>query len=162
MLSIIAATMLAIVGFKAKHEFFVSITELNVRNDTIQVAIKVFTDDMEHTLKEVTGSPVFLDNGSDHEKVFRTLRDYCGQHFTISNAAKPYPLTWIGHEYIEDVTWIYAYAILDSDSKMLFVRNTLLGDQFHDQHNMIHLRQGENLSSELCTKQRPEVRFLLE
>lgn len=145
-----------------KHEFYVSITELNVRNDTLQIAIKVFTDDLEHTLKEVTGNAVFLDNNSDHDRVFRTIRDYCDQKVDISNAAKAYALTWIGHEYIEDVTWVYAYTILDSDSKMLFVRNTLLGDQFHDQHNMIYLRQGETVLSKLCTKSRPEVRFVLE
>lgn len=145
-----------------KHEFYVSITELNLKNDTLQIAIKVFTHDFEEVLEETNQQPIFLDNTGDAEKTMRHIKDYCSSRFQVSSATKPYEITWIGHEFKQDVTWVYAYTILDKDSKMLFVKNELLSSHFHEQNNMVHFKNGETTHSELCTKDKSEVRFVIE
>jgi predicted phosphoadenosine phosphosulfate sulfurtransferase len=145
-----------------KHEFYVSITELNIKNDTLQIAIKVFTHDFEEVLKETNQQAIFLDHTSDSDKTMRHIKDYCSDRFKILSATKPYEITWIGHEFKQDVTWVYAYTILDHNSKMLFVKNELLSGHFHDQHNMVHFKNDKTTQSELCTKDKPEVRFIIK
>lgn len=152
-----------LLGFIApKHEFYVTITDLNVSNDTLQVAIKVFTHDFEEILKETTGESIFLDHSTDQESSFKKIKNYCDAHIEFASSTQPYKIYWVGHEYVDDVTWIYAYALLDSESSLLFVKNTLFNSKFHNQSNMIHLSRDGVTKSELCTKDRPEVRFLLE
>lgn len=158
---VIFAALLSLLSVRP-HEFYVSISEIELENDTLKVAIKLFTDDFEHVLKEDLGQPIFLDNTSDQGKVFRIVSTYCGEHFELSDAGKGYHIEWIGHEFIEDVTWVYGYAIPKAESSILFVRNTLLTDHHHDQHNMVHFRNGENTASKVCSREQPEVRFLIE
>jgi len=150
----------AITGFK-DHEFYVSITEMNVKSDTLQMSIKVFTHDLEEVLKDETGTTVFLDNTSDSDKAFRVIRDYCSKNLVVSNAGKKYSIQWVGHEYEADVTWIYAYAIINPESSLLFVRNTLLTTDKRNQHNMIHFTHNNETRSSICTAEDPEVRFSL-
>lgn len=145
-----------------KHEFYVTITDLIVSNDTLQVAIKVFTHDFEEVIKEEGGEFVFLDQSTNQDIAFRKIKNYCAEHLQLANPSNVYDLKWVGHEYDDDVTWIYAYTILDPDSKMLFVKNTLFSSKFHNQSNMIHLSKDGTVQSELCTSDRPEVRFLIK
>jgi hypothetical protein len=144
-----------------KHDFHVSIADLYLKDDTIQVAIKIFTHDLEETLKETTGNAVFLDNTSDKAAAFKAIKNYCEPRLTIANASIKYELTWVGHEYEDDVTWIYAYAIREPESSFLSVKNTLLQHGHHPQHNMVHLNNGYEIESKICTTEKPEVRFSL-
>ena len=145
----------------SKHDFHVSITDLYVKGDTIQVAIKIFTHDLEETLQDATGSAVFLDNTSDKSKTFKIIKEYCSPKLIILNASKTYRVEWVGHEYEDDVTWIYAYAIKDPNASFISVKNTLLQHGHHPQHNMIHLNHEGTIETKICTTDKPEVRFSL-
>lgn len=147
-------------GF-TKHDFHVSITDLYLKEDTVQIAVKVFTHDLEETLKETTGTTIFLDNSTDPSFAFKTIRGYCEPRIEIANASKNYPIRWIGHEYEDDVTWIYGYAIKDPEASIISIKNTLLQYGDHPQHNMIHLTQNGKIETKICTREKPEVRFSL-
>lgn len=144
-----------------KHEFYVSITDVYVKNDSVQIAIKIFTHDLEETLKEATGTAIFLDNSTDQQVAFKAIKSYCEPRLEVANASKNYRLEWIGHEYEDDVTWVYAYTIKDSEASILSIKNTLLQHGDHPQHNMVHLHYDDNIETKICTAQKPEVRFSL-
>ncbi|GAB5539798.1 MAG: hypothetical protein Salg2KO_19010 [Salibacteraceae bacterium] len=144
-----------------RHEFYVSITELDIKGDTLQVAIKVFTHDLEEVLKDETAETVFLDNTTDMDKSMRIIKEYASENISFGNASSGYDLIWVGHEYEADVTWIYAYALIDPNSSLLFVRNTLLTTDRRNQHNMVHLNHKNKIESRICTAQGPEARFTL-
>lgn len=145
----------------ARHEFYVTVTELNKVSDTLQVSIRIFTDDLEHILEEETGKPVFLQPGETHDQVFRTIVGYVEGHFRINTAGKPCRLRWLGHEYVDDVTWLYAETVLDPDAGMLSVENTLLMHHFPEQQNLVHFKTATGYESGLCTKDQPEARFVI-
>ena len=63
-----------------KHEFYVTITDLIVSNDTLQVAIKVFTHHFEEVIKEEGGEVVFLDEYTNQDIAFRKIKNYCAEH----------------------------------------------------------------------------------
>ena len=153
---------LASLSMASKHDFFVSIANIHVKNDTLQIAIKLFTHDLEEELKITEGRPVFLDNTTDMDKSFRYIRNYCEPRFITAGASKKYPVQWIGHEYEEDVCWVYGYSVMDPDSKMVFIQNTLLNNQTHEQHNMVHLTQNDETESQIATRDKSELRFLLK
>lgn len=160
-IAIIAAFVL-FAGASARHEFYVSITEIHKKGDTLQIAIRVFTDDLEYVLNKNREEKVFLDARSDMAKSRRAVTAYLGEHFAIGVAAKELREEWIGHEYIDDVTWAYAQVILPADARIAFVRNTVLTGAFPDQQNILHFDTGERFEKLLTNGTVPEVRILLE
>lgn len=153
-------------GFSAenhseKHAFYVSITELEIADDTLQISMRVFTDDLELALKEFFGEKVFLNSPPHHTKNFVVIRDYLHTRVGLSNGAKS-QITWIGHEFEADVCWIYGQIPLENNQRILFFKNATLTEVYAGQQNMVHLNIGGSIKTELATKSQPEVRFIIE
>ena len=149
-------------GAGARHEFFVSITEVHQKQDTLQVAMKLFTDDLERAINEQRPNKIFLEPQTDMNLARRAVSGYLSGHFAISVAAKELREEWLGHEYIEDVTWVYAQVALPEGTRIAFIRNTVLTDVLPDQQNIIHFQSGENMEKLLTNRSKPEVQVLIE
>lgn len=154
----------SVIGLAAslKHEFYVSITEVYQKHDTLQVSMRLFTDDLEKAVNAERDEKVFLDQSSDYKTAKLVIREYLEPHFIVSIAAKEVKEEWLGHEYVDDVTWVYAQVIIPENTQILFIRNTVLIDQYADQQNIIHFQSGEQFEKLLANKSRPEVRVLIE
>jgi hypothetical protein len=150
-------------GFTAKkaHDFYVSITELNVVNDTVQISIRVFTDDLASVLKEENHQAFALSKASDFEKNQHAITRYLEGKFTVGNSVKPSKINWLGHEYEEEVTWIYGEAVLPKQTSILFVKNAIMIEFHEKQQNIIHLKREDGFETELCSQRKNEVRFTL-
>ncbi|NQV52943.1 MAG: hypothetical protein HQ500_07155 [Flavobacteriales bacterium] len=144
------------------HAFYVSITELEVKNDTLQISLRLFTEDLERALNERTNEKVFLNEPQEMPKNFVHIRDYVAKNFIVSNAAKPDRITWLGHEFEEDVCWIYGEVALSPEQNLLFIKNELLMDIHDRQQNIIHFNTSGGIETKLATKGYAEVRFALK
>ncbi len=144
------------------HAFYVSITELEVKNDTLQISLRLFTDDLERALNDRTDEKVFLNEPRETAKNFVRIRDYASKSFIVSNAAKPDRIEWLGHEFEEDVCWVYGEVALSPDQNLLFIKNELLMDIHDRQQNIIHFTTSEGIETKLATKGYSEVRFALK
>lgn len=144
------------------HPFYVSITEAQIVNDTLQISVRVFTDDLESALSKLNSSKVFLNDPSQREKEFVMIRDYIFNRLQVGNSAKTTRIEWIGHEFEDDVCWIYGYMPMAQDQRMLFIKHLLLYEVYEDQQNIVHFKRNGAYSTELATKQKPEVRFVIE
>lgn len=143
------------------HNFYVSITELNMAHDTVQISIRLFSDDLESALKENNGMPYNLEKSSEYDRNQNAILRYAEGKFTVGPAAKPSSIKWLGHEYEDEVTWLYGEAVLPKESKMVFVKNTLLTDLHEKQQNMIHFKTPDGFETEVCSKQNSEARFII-
>ncbi len=145
-----------------RHEFYVSITEIHQKSDTLQVAVRVFTEDLEYVINKNRPGKVFLDSKTEMAKAEKAVFAYLSDQFSIGVAAKELPEEWLGLEYVDDVTWVYAQVILPEDASIAFVRNTLLTETFPDQQNIIHFQTDDRFEKLLTNGSRPEVRVLLQ
>jgi hypothetical protein len=144
-----------------KHDFYVSITELNLVNDTIQISMRIFTDDLADALKQENKKPFAMSKASAYDENQNAIVRILDRDFSVGSATKKSAILWLGHEYEGEVTWIYGETKLPEGTSLLFVKNKLLIDLYEKQQNMIHLKRGEEYETELCSERKKEVRFML-
>jgi hypothetical protein len=147
---------------KEEHEFYVSISELAIKDDTLQISMRLFTDDLEKALNERSETKIFLNDPSRTDKNFIHIRDYIDSRFSVSNAAKADHIHWLGHEFEDDVCWVYGEVPVDPELRILFIKHTVLMDIYSRQQNILHFDRAGEIETKLATKNYPEVRFSLE
>lgn len=159
LISLISLYISAFESKKDLHPFHVSITELEIKRETLQISLRIFTDDLETALKEISGEKIFLNDVSQPKRNFILIRDYLNLKFGYSSGAKEEKIDWLGHEFEDDVCWIYGQVAVSPDQRIVFVRNEVLIEVFDNQQNIIHFKSSEGIDTKLATKSNGEVRF---
>lgn len=122
------------------HPYHVSIAELryNPKNQMLEIALKVFTDDLEKTLSETAKKPVTL---SQNTEVKNQLAAYLMKAFQVENAQKQVlPQRFIGFETEADAQWLYLEIPVNLESlKQIKLRNQILLETYSDQMNLVNL-----------------------
>lgn len=162
-LSVFSLLFMLLVAAKkpVPHNFYVSITELNIIGDTIQISIRLFSDDLENALKNNSGITYNLEKASEYDRNQNSILRYIDGKFDIGSATKSATIKWLGYEYEQDVTWLYGEAVIPADSRMVFVKNLILADIHEKQQNMIHLKTDDGFETDVCSKQKSQVRFII-
>lgn len=136
-ISFILVTILA--GFT--HKFYVSLTQVEYKSKsrTVEVATKVFTDDLEKVILATTGDSLRLASKKEHPKADSIIFSYLSKHILIEVNEKEVELEMIGRELDNDVTWVYLEGKKLPKLKSIRIENTTLMDQIGEQKNMITL-----------------------
>ena len=124
------------------HDYHTSLTEVryNPKSKTLEVAVKIFTDDLEKALTEKNKTKIILDK-SDKSESYAAA--YVKEKLLIRNAkGAVISLKYIGREAENDVSWIYLESgeITVADQKKLTIQNNLLTEIFNDQMNILTLQ----------------------
>ena len=119
-LILIAASLL-------RHDFHTSITnaELNPSTKSLEITMKVFTDDLELTIKNNAGIDIKLNSLDPHPKADSLIYNYLMSNFTIKSDRTSKPPIFIGKEMESGITFIYLEIAGFSIEKELVVRNTV-------------------------------------
>ncbi|MFD2513763.1 DUF6702 family protein [Pontibacter locisalis] len=145
------------------HEFHTSITDVNYnpRTKSLEVALKVFTDDLESALTKFTKSKVVYDSRSEKQR--QQLSDYVKQHLAFE-ASKGKPLSYkvLGSEAETDAVWIYIEVPVQMASmKQLYIKNSVLTDMFSDQMNIVNFNYKGSTESILLQRGETVKKFSL-
>jgi len=122
------------------HKFYTSFAqvEYNDERKTVEVALRIFADDLENILTKRHGKPVRLGKTDGAAKlVFDYLKDF----FQLKNrdgAAKEFE--WVGMEAKGDLAWLYFEAKMPEGVTSASLRNRLLLDFSDEQVNIVHLK----------------------
>ncbi|MCY7349443.1 MAG: hypothetical protein LH606_02085 [Cytophagaceae bacterium] len=123
-----------------RHDFHTSLTEmrLNPKQKTIEVSIRVFTDDFEKALtKANTGQPVKLEAKDRHDAL---VDRYLKQHFTLTLANGQRRIhQYLGKEFEVDATWIYLEIPFHESLIGTKLQNDVFFDLFDDQTNLVNV-----------------------
>ena len=92
------------------HKFYVSISEVNHNKETaaVEISMKIFTDDLEAALEEMTTQKLWI--GDPERELAATdslLAIYFDKKLTISINEEEKEAIFIGKELEADVTWCY-------------------------------------------------------
>ena len=127
----------------AAHKFHASLTqiEVNARARTVEVAIRVFVDDLEEALTRRAGHRVRLETAADFDSL--ALAYVASSLKLVAPDGIPLTFRWIGKEASVDVVWVYVEAPMSRDLDGSVLENTLFFDLFDDQVNTVSLKDGK-------------------
>lgn len=147
-LVLLAAISLWLTAFSL-HPYYMSVTEFEYKpaEKEVQVACKIFTDDLEETLKKEYKRKVDILNTSAKKENEQLLNSYLQQHLRLQLDGKPVALKMIGFEQEGEAVWIYLVTNNTAAFKSAVVFNDLLYSYREDQLNIIHFKnKGERKS----------------
>ncbi len=129
------------------HDFHTSLTEIqyNAKEKSLEVSIRIFTDDFESALTKLNSGQKVVINGAT-DKANPLIEKYIQQHFVILNAQKQKKgFNFIGKELEGEATWVYIeFANCENIlSQPHILQNTILLDMFDDQSNLVNLFFGK-------------------
>jgi hypothetical protein len=120
------------------HNFYVSYGQMAVEGGTVLLRIKLFTDDLEHTLQTVSGDRRLRLQPDPHvDKVFL---DYFNQHFTLRSGGRTWKATLVTSGEENDMWWYLLRFDTGTTLRRFTLRHAVLFDQFEDQKNIVKVK----------------------
>ena len=134
---------ISIFNKEVTHPYYVSVTELewNAKEKSLELSIKIFTDDLEEALGK-TGAKGDLIRGDLAQNRAR-IESYIQKHLQIRVNGKPIPLKILGYENNTDATWSYFQGTCTEPPVKIEVTNDCLYEVKDQQVNIMHLKSGE-------------------
>jgi hypothetical protein len=124
------------------HPFYISMTDINYndKNKSVEISIRIFTDDFEKTLRKNCDCKVDLTNPQDKAAMERLVVDYIQKNLQIKLNGHGKVLQYHGFQKEEESTW--SYFIINNIEKVdkIELTNTILHDYQDDQINMVHIK----------------------
>ena len=123
------------------HEFYFSLTEIvyNEQARSLEISIKIFTDDLEQALKAEDAGAISLATDAEHELADEYVEAYIRDHLMITVNGKRLTFDYIGKENEKDATWVYVEIPKVRSVKTVTVYNDLLLEQFEQQTNLVRV-----------------------
>lgn len=123
------------------HPFFISLTEIRQNPDSgrLEIAQKIFWDDLEVELNDLIGESIDILNPKDKAKLNKQVKQYLLAQNQLSIDGKAIKLTYLGYEIEEDAAWFYIQSEPVSPLVSIEVKNTVLFKNFDTQQNIVHV-----------------------
>ena len=123
------------------HPFFITLTELrfNPSSKKMELAQKIFWDDLEVALSKEAGVTVDFLKPKDKAKLESQIKAYLLKHTQVWVNGKTVQLTYVGYEVEEDAAWFYLESGITVVPTTVEVQNTLLLREFDGQQNIVHV-----------------------
>lgn len=134
------------------HPYYMSVTEIEYKQaeKEIQVACKIFTDDLEEALKKEFAKKVDMVNPAQKKENEQLLQRYLQKHLKLQLDNKAVVLEFFGFEEEGEAIWIYMLANNAAAFKSAVVFNDVLYSYRNEQINIIHFKnKGERKSYRL-------------
>jgi len=146
--------LLPLLALAARHTYHSSIMELriNPQQQQVEIALKVFTDDLENALSKGRPQHLTLQDPRIMPLADAYLRSHLELALPYASSRQPrLPLTlqFVGMQPEKDAYWLYAKAKLPRAATAVWLRNTVLLDIFSDQMNIVNAESNDKKVSEL-------------
>jgi hypothetical protein len=122
------------------HPFYISLTEIryNANNESLEIAQKIFWDDLEVALGDLYQSKVDFLNPSDRNALEAMAKSYLLDQNEITVNGKKVKLKYLGFEIEEEAAWFYLESEKVELPKQVEVYNNILIQHFEGQQNIIN------------------------
>ncbi|MDQ3684219.1 MAG: hypothetical protein M3430_01275 [Acidobacteriota bacterium] len=135
----------------AAHKFYTSFAQIEYNDErkVVEVALRVFGDDMENILSRHHSKPVRIGKTEDAAKLIFAYVTAAFQLRDRDGVLKKFE--WVGMETKGDVAWLYFETKMPEGLNGATLRNRVLLDFSDEQVNIVHLRHG-NQKADLVFK----------
>jgi len=133
----------------ASHPIFMSVTEIehNAKDKTLEISCKIFTDDLEKTLRQLYKTSVDLIKPKDKAAMDKLVSDYVQKHLSIAVDGKKTALQFIGYEQQEEGILSYYQVNNITAVNKLDIVNNILYEYKKEQIDIIHVTVAGNRKS---------------
>jgi hypothetical protein len=111
----------------------------NPNSSNLEVAQKIFWDDLEVSLSAYHKESFDILNPKDEKNLSEKIGTYLTSHFEISVDGRKVSLNYLGFEVEEDAIWAYYESNPISISTQIEVRNSILLQETNSQQNIVHM-----------------------
>lgn len=141
----IVGLALSVLGFAQVHPFYVSVCQVdhNTQTRALEISMKIFTNDLEATLKAKTGKVLNLGTDKEISDADDLLGVYLNEHFSVKINGVLSRYKFLGKETDMDVTWCYMEVVEVNSVNSIEVTNDILTEQFETQTNLINIQVGK-------------------
>ena len=121
------------------HPFYTSVTEIehNAKEKTLEITCRLFTDDLENTLKKNYNTRVDLFNDA-YKNANVLITSYIEKNLKLLVNGSPVKFSFIGYERKNEACWCYFEATGIAQPAKLNIESGLLYDFTDKQFNMFH------------------------
>lgn len=131
------------------HDYYVSImdVEYNESSNSMEITVKVFTDDLEKTLKEYREDFTNIEEMDKETDLDETLYKYCKEHIVFTVNKKEEGYTFIGKEIEIEQSFIYLEIPKVKKLKQIEIQTNFLTNYNDEQKNIVHFKKGSKTKS---------------
>ncbi len=139
-------------GF-AKHKYYVSVTEIDIKKDHLEIIMRTFPDDIENVLSDLYHIKADL----SQKQTQALLKDYIQSHFKLwsDKEREPIAYQYLGYTIQDGFVILLLKAELLHPYQSIEVKNTVLFDLFDTQKNIIHFINEKDKKSFILVKSDP-------
>lgn len=136
------------------HPFYISLTDMVYNHDSkkVEIAQKVFWDDMEVALSTTNDTAVDFLRPVDKESLDRMIEHYLLAHNRLEINGKTIKLHYLGYEIEEDAAWFYIESEEVPLPKSAKITNEILIADFPTQQNIVNFYVGKSPKSLITHK----------
>ncbi len=117
------------------HKFYLSITQIQQTQNSLQVISSVFWDDLEIELSDFFQKKIFITDPN----IQNYTQNYFKEYFLLYQNGKKLSFDWVGMEISVDKAEIYFEYPQIASTKNLALNNRILFRKFPEQKNLTHL-----------------------
>jgi len=123
------------------HPFYVSVTDLhyNDKEKMVEVSIRIFTDDLEKTLKNNFNKNIDLTHPTNKTEVNNYINQYILNKLNIKINNSNAKMKYVGYEIQQESAWCYFEIDNVSSIQSVAITSTLLYDYQPNQINIFHI-----------------------
>jgi hypothetical protein len=123
------------------HAFHVSLIQADYNPEThaLEIAVKIFTDDLEATLEAMGAPRLHLDSPKVHPEADALIARYLDNRLQWTLDGSPRTAKYLGKEYEDDATWCYMEITDLPAFHACTLHNMILTEYFEDQSNLVHI-----------------------
>lgn len=127
------------------HPYYISMTEIEhvKQANSLQVSVRIFTDDLEQTIRQTYKGKVDLLNKDEKASSEKLIQQYLNKHLIVKADGKVLPLTFLGFSSEDGSIWSYLEYTNIASPGSLEVNNSLLYDFKQEQVNFLHIKAGK-------------------
>lgn len=124
------------------HPFFVSVIELNhnPKEKSVEISMRIFTDDFEATLKKFGNTKIDLTNPTNKSATDELITNYVRQKLKVTIDNKATVLEYVGYEIKKESVWLYFEIDNVTNIKKVDIFCNLLYDYEQKQINIFHVK----------------------
>lgn len=144
------------------HKYYVGVTEINYNKEakTVEIAVKLFTDDLERALEESGEKErLFLGEKNENEATNEAIIAYLTQNFVVEINGKEYSWNFIGKEADIEACWSFLEIKNVKRINELKVINNALLEILPKQTHLVHININNNKQSALLNISKNEELF---
>ena len=141
------------------HKYYIALTEIEFKEETksIQIIMKIFTDDIEKAINEEYNINSQLSYKNEIKNVDTFFKKYLNENFKLSINNQFQKHNYIGKEYDGDIVYFYLEIENISKIKTLEVNNSMLVKIFPKQQNIINIKTNNKKESLFLTQKKTKA-----